>query len=65
MSVLKRQRELKKIEKAARKRARRHGQSLEPNPEPRPTVDISKMGGLDATSEEDEPAPAPAEKPAD
>jgi hypothetical protein len=38
MSILKRQRELKKAEKAAAKRARRHGHTLEPAAEPRPTV---------------------------
>jgi len=38
MSVLKRQRELKRVERAARKRARKHGLPFAPEIEPRPTV---------------------------
>ena len=38
MSILKRQRELKNAEKAARKRAIRHGQPLPGITEPRPTL---------------------------
>jgi hypothetical protein len=38
MSILKRQRELKNAEKAARKRAIRHGQPLPGVTEPRPTL---------------------------
>lgn len=37
-SILKRQRELRKAEKAAEKRARRHGKTVEGSSEPRPTV---------------------------
>jgi len=38
MSILKRQREVKKNEKAAHKRAKRHGLPEAPMMEPRPTV---------------------------
>jgi hypothetical protein len=37
-SILKRQREIKKAEKAAEKRAKRHGKPIEGFTEPRPTV---------------------------
>jgi hypothetical protein len=37
-SILKRQRELRKAEKAAEKRARRHGKVVEGSTEPRPTL---------------------------
>jgi hypothetical protein len=48
-SILKRQRELRKSEKAAHKRARRHGISLEPMKEPVPTVSLADLlrGGSD------------------
>jgi hypothetical protein len=42
MSILKRQRELKKSEKAARKRAKRHGASEPLFQEPRPTVHLDE-----------------------
>jgi hypothetical protein len=43
MSILKRQRELKKSEKAARKRARRHGESEPEAFEPRPTIEAEDL----------------------
>ncbi len=44
MSVLKRQREMKKAEKAAHKRAKRHGlPQFEPAPEPMPTVAVGEI----------------------
>ena len=45
MSMLKRQRELKKNEKAARKRAKKHGIHEEGFSEPRPTVFMSDLAG--------------------
>ncbi len=42
-SILKRQRELRKAEKAAEKRARRHGKSIERPSEPRPTVNLTDV----------------------
>jgi len=43
MSVLKRQRELKKAEKAAKKRAKKHGVHEEGFTEPRPTVRVGEL----------------------
>jgi hypothetical protein len=43
MSILKRQRELKKLEKAARKRAKRHGIREDGFQEPRPTIGAAEM----------------------
>jgi hypothetical protein len=56
MSMLKRQRELKKAEKAARKRAKRHGVHEEGFTEPRPTVSMSDLtgGGSDEDDETSE-----------
>jgi hypothetical protein len=51
MSVMKRQREQKKAEKAARKRARRHGVPLAEDMEPRPTVSAEPMQGLAAVTD--------------
>ena len=45
LSVLKRQRELKKSEKAARKRARRHGVPIVREFEPRATITIAQLEG--------------------
>jgi len=47
MSILKRQRELKKNEKAARKRAKRHGFSIEEPMEPRPTIVAADFDGVE------------------
>ena len=44
-SILKRQRELRKAEKAAQKRAKRHGVSIEPLKEPVPTVSLADLVG--------------------
>jgi hypothetical protein len=55
MSVLKRQRELKKAEKAARKRAKKHGVHEEGFTEPRPTVRVGELLGADS-ADPDEPA---------
>jgi hypothetical protein len=49
MSILKRQRELRNAEKAARKRARRHGLPEPGQVEPRPTVAFSQETGADDT----------------
>lgn len=50
VSILKRQRELKKSEKAARKRAKRHGQVVDGSTEPRPTIRLSDL--VDPTNPE-------------
>ena len=44
MSIVKRQREVKKAEKAASKRAKRHGTPEIAFTEPQPTVRISNLG---------------------
>lgn len=54
MSMLKRQRELKKNEKAARKRAKKHGIHEEGFSEPRPTVFMSDLAGGASSAEDDE-----------
>ena len=54
MSMLKRQRELKKSEKAARKRAKKHGVHEEGFTEPRPTVSMRDLAG-GAPSEDEAP----------
>ena len=56
MSMLKRQRELKKTEKAARKRAKKHGVHEEGFTEPRPTVVMGDLTGSRPTDEDDPPA---------
>jgi hypothetical protein len=53
MSMLKRQRELKKNEKAARKRAKKHGIHEEGFSEPRPTVSMSDLAGGGSASDDD------------
>lgn len=60
MSMLKRQRELKKAEKAARKRAKKHGVHEEGFTEPRPTVSMRDLNG-GASTEGDEANEGPAE----
>ena len=52
MSILKRQRELRNAEKAARKRARRHGLPEPGQAEPRPTVALSQDSEADETDEQ-------------
>lgn len=53
MSILKRQRELKKAEKAARKRSKKHGTVDEVFSEPQPTVRFGESDD-DAASETEE-----------
>lgn len=52
MTVLKRQRELKKSEKAARKRAKRLGRTEDAPLEPQPTIRLSDL--LNPQPEEDD-----------
>ena len=52
MSILKRQRELKKSEKAARKRARRHGIREPLFREPEPTITSEDLVGGSEPSDE-------------
>lgn len=47
-TILKRQRELKKAEKAAGKRAKRHGVAIEGFTEPRPTVRLGDVNDDDS-----------------
>jgi len=54
MSMLKRQREVKKAEKAAHKRAKRHGTQEEYFTEPQPTVLTSDPDRPDPAGEHDE-----------
>ena len=55
MSVVKRQRELRKAEKAAQKRAKRHGTKEEAFTEPQPTVRVSDLDeSPDSQDESDE-----------
>jgi len=56
MSILKRQRELKKAEKAAEKRARRHGLTPVPEAEPIPTIGAADLLGGPAPPASDETA---------
>ena len=58
MSVLKRQRELKKAEKAARKRAKKHGVHEEGFTEPRPTVTVGDLLRPSADDAEEPEQPA-------
>jgi hypothetical protein len=53
MSMLKRQRELKKNEKAARKRAKKHGIHEEGFSEPRPTVSMRDLAGGGSTDDDE------------
>jgi hypothetical protein len=53
MSILKRQRELRKAEKAAKKRAKRHGLHEEGLAEPRPNIDAAVLLGLKRPGNED------------
>jgi hypothetical protein len=53
MSILKRQRELKKAEKARLKRAKRHGGGEETSVEPQPTVRLSELGMKKDDDEDD------------
>jgi hypothetical protein len=53
MSILKRQRELKKAEKAAEKRARRHGLTPQPEAEPLPTIGAADLMGSPPPARDD------------
>ena len=64
MSILKRQRELKKAEKAAHKRAKRHGLVMQPEAEPMPTVGVGQLLGGTPPEQADNPDHASAEEPA-
>jgi len=55
MSILKRQRELRKSEKAAQKRAKRHGVVIEGFTEPAPTVGADILMGV-PLGDDDDPA---------
>jgi hypothetical protein len=55
MTILKRQRELKKAEKAAAKRARRHGRTAELAQEPVPTLGAAELLGGKPPAEEENP----------
>jgi hypothetical protein len=61
MSVLKRQRELRKAEKASRKRAKRHGLIIEGSEEPRPTAEAAAIFGYRPPEGEEEPDDSPDE----
>ncbi len=54
MSLVKRQRELKKAEKAAQKRAKRHGAVEETFTEPQPTVRLTDQNAPPQVSDETE-----------
>jgi hypothetical protein len=56
MAVLKRQREVRKAEKAARKRAKRHGIQEERFAEPQPTVRVGDLPGPSDTPGESDDA---------
>ena len=45
MTILKRQREVKKAQKQAEKRAKRQGLEVQGSVEPRPTIEISSLFG--------------------
>jgi len=53
MSILKRQRELKKSDKAAHKRAKRHGISMTPDYEPQPTITGDQLRGIEPIEGDD------------
>ena len=53
MSMQKRQREIRKAEKAAQKRAKRHGLVLEAPEEPSPTIGTTELLGLKPAEGED------------
>ena len=61
MTILKRQRELRKAEKAAVKRAKRHGFIEEGSVEPTPTAAAAELLGLKPISSKPEEPEAPEE----
>ena len=52
MTILKRQRDVKKAEKRAIKRAKKQGMVVEGSAEPRPTIDVSALFGRPAENKE-------------
>jgi len=62
MSILKRQRELKNSEKAARKRARRHGRPEPGILEPQPTASLTAVEDPPDDAEPEEAADAENER---
>jgi hypothetical protein len=63
MSIMKRQREVQKAEKAAMKRAKRHGKTLDLPPEPMPTASLASPAdpAPDGAGDDAEP-PDPARR---
>ena len=61
MSLVKRQRELKKAEKAAQKRAKRHGAVEETFTEPQPTVRLTDSSAPSDESDESDEAETDSE----
>ena len=61
MSILKRQRELKKSEKAAGKRAKRHGIRQDGFQEPTPTIGAAELLGLGSSKQEEDEHAEPGE----
>ena len=60
MSILKRQRELKKAEKAASKRAKRHGVEVQGFTEPQPTIGLTDLlSGADPQAAKEDPPSDP------
>jgi len=53
-SFLKRQRELRTAEKAAEKRARRHGKTIERPSEPQPNVNLGELASRTKSGSGDE-----------
>jgi hypothetical protein len=63
-TILKRQRELRKAEKAAEKRAKRHGKTIEGSAEPRPTLILrDPLAPPRLRREDDEVRAASSEEP--
>jgi hypothetical protein len=58
MTMQKRQRELRRAEKAARKRAKRHGHVLNTPAEPTPTIDMTNLFERKPSADEEAPRPS-------
>jgi hypothetical protein len=63
MTMQKRQRELKRAEKAARKRAKRHGYSIEAPREPMPTVTVTDLVGRKPADDDEAPERSSEDEP--
>ena len=63
MTMQKRQRELRRTEKAAQKRAKRHGEVIYTPPEPTPTIDMSHLVGSIASTDDEAPERSTDEQP--